>query len=414
MWDNTANATPTDATPTEATMPTEEARTAGRIVVLDDDVAVLGALTRVLRRAGHEVIAISDPYEAIARVKNGDVDVLVSDVSMPELDGIGVLHAVQGASPVVPVILVSGAATMDTAMRALDERAFALLSKPCDLAHLRSNVSRTLVEARTRRARKAEEDERNRLRYEDIARRHREWTLFDAALEQVFMVYQPICKASTRTVIGYEALVRSRHPEINNPGLLFAAAHRLGREQDLGRRIRNLAVQPFADLPIETMLFLNILKEDLEDETFADAASPLMPHAHRLILELSEESRATREVSDRLAEFRAHGMRVAIDDLGAGYASLNSVAELEPEVIKLDMVLVRDVHLHPVRQRLVRALVSAAIELDVEVIAEGVETPEELACLRALGCDLFQGYLLARPAPTLTTPSMEPFDAPAE
>lgn len=402
MWDNTAAAA-------NDTITAAEPRAAGRVVLLDDDPAVLGALTRVLRRAGHDVIAVSDPYEAIARAKAGEVDVLVSDVSMPELDGIGVLHALREVSPDVPVILVSGAATMDTAVRALDERAFALLSKPCDLEQLRSNVSRALEEARARRARHAEEDERNRARFEELARRQREWTLFDAALEQVFMVYQPICKASTREVVGYEALVRSRHPEINNPGLLFDAARRLGREQDLGRRIRALAVEPFAGLPDETLLFLNILKEDLEDESFAGAGSPLMPHARRLILELSEQSRATREVSNRLAEFRAHGMRVAIDDLGAGYASLNSVAELEPEVIKLDMVLVRDVHRFPVRQRLVRALVSAAMELDVEVIAEGVETTDELDCLRALGCDLFQGYLLAKPAPSLAVPATEVF-----
>ena len=97
-------------------------------------------------------------------------------------------------------------------------------------------------------------------------------------------------------------------------------------------------------------------------------------------------------------------MRVAIDDLGAGYASLNSVAELEPEVIKLDMVLVRDVHLHPLRQRLVRALLGAAEELGVAVIAEGVETREELACLVEIGCDLFQGWLFARPSEGLNPP----------
>ena len=118
---------------------------------------------------------------------------------------------------------------------------------------------------------------------------------------------------------------------------------------------------------------------------------------------MSEQARSNG-YAERLRGCRERGMRVAIDDLGAGYASLNSVAELEPEVIKLDMVLVRDVHLHPVRQRLVRALVGAAMELDVAVVAEGVETRDELACLVECGCDLFQGWLFARPTEGLNRP----------
>lgn len=377
----------------------------GRVALVDDDPTILTSLSRSLRRAGHEVVTSSSPLDVLRRVVDEDFDVLISDIRMPEMDGLDLLSSVRRKRPTMPVILVSGSATMDAAMKALTERAFALLPKPCDHVELHETVRRAVIESREKREEHTRQAEHERARFEARVRRQREWATFDAALEQVFMVYQPIVRFATREVIGYEALVRSRHPELGNPGLLFAAAHRLERLDELARRIRNLSVVPFADREIDLRLFINVLAQDLNDASFAAPDSPLIAHANRLVLEVSEESRVGGDLGRKLAACREVGMRVAIDDLGAGYASLNSVAEIEPEVIKLDMVLVRDVHKHPVRQRLVRALVGAALELEVEVVAEGVETAEELECLRTLGCDVFQGYLFAKPAPDLAPPS---------
>lgn len=374
-----------------------------RVAVLDDDASVLGAFARTLRRSGHEVFATSSPAELLELVERDAVDVVLSDILMPGLDGLQVLRAVHERSEVVPVILISGAPTLDAAMRAFGEKAFALLRKPCEPAQLRDTVVSAMVEAhskrelRTRRAKSEQHAASAELLHK------RDTASFEEALRRLFMVYQPIVRLSTRETLGYEALVRSRHPDVANPALLFELAHKLGRANDLARRIRGIVTQPFAEAPPELQLFLNVLAPDLDDETFLAPDSPLLPHADRLVLEVSEQARSNG-YGDRLRRCRDRGMRVAIDDLGAGYASLNSVAELEPEVIKLDMVLVRDVHVHPVRKRLVRALVGAAVELGVAVIAEGVETREELACLVECGCDLFQGWLFARPSEGLNPP----------
>lgn len=388
-----------------------EAPLGGRLVLVDDDPTVLSSLSRALRRAGYEVATTASPQEALAGAAQGDVDAIVTDIHMPDVSGFDLLSSVREQSPAVPVILVSGSVTTDAAMKALTERAYALLPKPCDPEELLATVNRAVRESREQREQReqlehfARHAEANRERDEARARADREHSQFEDALKLVFMVYQPIVRFSTRRVVGYEALVRSRHPDLSNPALLFQAAHRLKRLNSLAHLIRNLSVVHLAQRDPSEILFINVLPQDLDDPTFAAPDSPLIAHAPRLVLELSEEARVAGDLAKKLTDCRDVGMRVAIDDLGAGYASLNAVAEIEPEVIKLDMVLVRDVHRHPVRQRLVRALVGAALELGVDIVAEGVETREELDCLLALGCDIFQGYLFAKPAPMLAPPN---------
>ena len=97
-------------------------------------------------------------------------------------------------------------------------------------------------------------------------------------------------------------------------------------------------------------------------------------------------------------EYRRQGFRTAIDDFGAGYSGLNLLAEFQPDILKLDMALVRNLHQDPVREAIVKGVLGVCETLGIEVIAEGIEHPEELRRLRELGVYLFQGYLLARPA----------------
>ena len=104
-----------------------------------------------------------------------------------------------------------------------------------------------------------------------------------------------------------------------------------------------------------------------------------------------------RDVQTRIARLREMGFRIAVDDLGAGYAGLTSFAQLEPEVVKLDMSLVRNVHSSAVKQKLVRSMTSLCSDMGIAVVAEGIEIIEERDVIIDLGCDLLQGYLYARP-----------------
>ena len=147
------------------------------------------------------------------------------------------------------------------------------------------------------------------------------------------------------------------------------------------------------------MLFVNLHTHDLLDEELFDPKSPLAAAAENVVLEITERASLhhIRDVQARIGRLREMGFRIAVDDLGAGYAGLTSFAQLEPEVVKLDMSLVRNVHTQPTKQTLVRTMISMCKELGMKIVAEGIESPEERDVIVAAGCDLMQGYLFAKP-----------------
>lgn len=146
-------------------------------------------------------------------------------------------------------------------------------------------------------------------------------------------------------------------------------------------------------------LFVNLHSADLNDDDLFRLDSPLAAIGDRVVLEVTERASldSVKNVEDRVKKLRAMGFGVAIDDLGAGYAGLNSFTQLEPEVAKLDMSLVRDIDSQVKKRSIVRSMKKLCDELGILVVAEGVETPAERDVLVELGCDLLQGYLFARP-----------------
>ena len=135
------------------------------------------------------------------------------------------------------------------------------------------------------------------------------------------------------------------------------------------------------------------------DVDLIDDEAPLTKLAPRVILEVTERTSLTSSpaLSARLAQLRKLGFRLAVDDIGAGYSGLTSFTDLMPEIVKIDMSLVRDVHLSALKQRTIAALCKLCHEVNCLVVGEGVETLDERECLVGLGCDFLQGYLLGRP-----------------
>lgn len=223
---------------------------------------------------------------------------------------------------------------------------------------------------------------------------------FERALQQLWIAFQPIVSDQGRTVFGYEALMRSHEPTMRSPLEILDAAERLERLPELGQRVRGLAATAFFGAPDSTTLFVKLHSRDLLDPGLYDNTSPLAAMADRVVLELTERATLEHvgEVRPRLSVLRFQGFRVAIDDLGTGYAGLTSFDSVEPEFVKLDMSLIRNIHLSPVRSRLVESMLDVCRDLKIRVVAEGIETKEELDALSKLGCELFQGYLFARPA----------------
>ena len=147
-------------------------------------------------------------------------------------------------------------------------------------------------------------------------------------------------------------------------------------------------------------MFVNLHSSDLADESLFAVASSFGSLRTRIVLEVTERASLDNvlDAKARVGELRKLGFRIAVDDLGAGYAGLTSFATLEPEIVKIDMSLVRGVDANPTKRKLVQSVVTLCKDLGMLVVAEGIETTAERDTLVSLGCDLLQGYLLGRPA----------------
>jgi EAL domain-containing protein (putative c-di-GMP-specific phosphodiesterase class I) len=224
---------------------------------------------------------------------------------------------------------------------------------------------------------------------------------FERALSTMWMAFQPIVDVQGQSIFGYEALMRAKDRTLPHPGAILEAAERLGRLPDLGRKVRQLTAEAIASAPPGPLIFVNLHTRDLLDETLYDAEAGLSRYASRIVLELTERAALDEipDVADRIKRLRARGFRIAIDDLGAGYAGLASFAAVAPEIVKLDMSLVRDVHLSAIKHRLIASMTALCEEMKIQVIAEGVETAGERDSVLAAGCKLLQGYLFAKPGP---------------
>jgi EAL domain-containing protein (putative c-di-GMP-specific phosphodiesterase class I) len=372
----------------------------GRVVLCDDDENLLRALARTLERAGHHVTRLNDgrsACEQIAALDPRDVDVVVTDISMPGADGLEVMRASHKLDPDLPVLLMTGMPTVETAVQALERGAYRYLLKPVDPDVLLQAVEQAVDVRQSVRSlmpdtRPGFTPPSSRVRAELAGR-------FDAALEGLWMAFQPIVHWSQKRVHAYEALVRTEEPSLARPDNFFNAAEQLHRVQELGRTIRRAVARSAPQAPAGSLIFVNLHASDLADEELYAADAPLACLANRIVFEITERASLERlkDIQDRIATLRSLGYRIAVDDLGAGYAALSSLASLQPEVVKLDMSLVRGVDSEPIKQRLVASLQTLGAPLGITVVAEGVETEAERDTLVNIGCDLFQGYLFAKP-----------------
>lgn len=211
------------------------------------------------------------------------------------------------------------------------------------------------------------------------------------------MAMQPIVDLRTRRVCGFEALARFPEHAGWPPQNWFAEAEAVGLGVELEASAIRSALCTLPLLPDGVLLSVNVSAGSLCcDEIMGMLAGPDSP---RLVVELTEHTRVDdyHAFADELAEIRAAGARVAVDDAGSGWAGLEHILELQPEVLKLDRSLVSGVQRHPGRQAMVEAMRGFADQMGAMLIAEGIEEPEELRALRKLGVRYGQGYLLGRP-----------------
>lgn len=214
--------------------------------------------------------------------------------------------------------------------------------------------------------------------------------------DDIDVVFQPIVDLSKQRVFAYEALTRGKATS-TDPAAMFERASREDAWGRLGRLIREVTFERGSGFP----LFINVHPAELAARWLVRPDDPIYQHNHHVFLEITESATFTHYETclNVLKEVRARAdVRLAIDDLGAGYSNLMRVIELEPQVVKLDRELVTGLQSNPKQQRLMQHLAALCKDLGADVVAEGIETEEELRAVIDTGVRYGQGYVFARPA----------------
>ncbi len=375
--------------------PSADSSRSVRVIVVDDNDAIRRNIATLLQRKGCAVVTATSASEALQIVREHTPDVVVSDLNLGEGgSGLDLLRGAHQASPGLPVILISGQPTVDSAIQAVELRAYAYLKKPFSGEALLAAVSKAgryhkITQAGREAARTA------------ATREARSSEGFDRALASLWMAFQPLIDSSWR-IVGYEALARNEEPTLRNPPVLFDTAFKSGRWDELTERLFELSVDPYLNTP-DALLFLNVDPRQLAREPLIPHDHPLMSMASRVVLEVTERASATDLANlKKISELREMGFRVAVDDLGAGYSGLTAFAEIEPDYVKIDGSLIRQVDQHDHRQKLIKSVTDLSNDLGIQVVAEGIERIEEFEAVRDLGAHLFQGFFVGRPEPWKT------------
>jgi EAL domain-containing protein (putative c-di-GMP-specific phosphodiesterase class I) len=379
---------------------------AAEVLVVDDEPVTARSYARALGAGGFKVSVAHDGHEAAALAKARQFDVIVSDIAMPDMDGLGLLRVIRETDLDVPMIFMTGSPALESALAAIEYGAFRYLVKPIAPDAMIDAVTRAVRVHKLARVRR-EAAAFQELEGKQIGDRAGLEARFASAVEKLWVAAQPIVSWSGRRTIAYETLLRTDEPTLRSPLDFFDAAERLGRAAELGRIIRQHVATILRASP-PAHLFVNLHPADLEDEELYADDGALTPFADQVVLEITERAALDRihELGTRVRRLRALGYRIAIDDLGAGYAGLTSFAQLEPEVVKVDMSLVRGIDGSAMKQKLVRSIISLCTELGIQLVAEGIETAGERDALISLGGDLCQGYLFAKPGRGFPVPDL--------
>jgi EAL domain-containing protein (putative c-di-GMP-specific phosphodiesterase class I)/ActR/RegA family two-component response regulator len=412
----------------------------GAILLIEDDALLARSLVRLIRAEGYEVVHVDSAAGAIDLVKSGSFDAVVSDLNLPGASGVDVLNLVRAYDPDVPLVLMTGAPTVDTAIEACNLGVLEYLVKPtpCDqLARVldRATKARRAAihqrEANDAASRAAARQEAPTVRPTiDVAAvttlpapapgtmmpvetlailnvpaqkpRDVASAVFDRAMASLAVDLEPIADAKSKTLVGFAARMRSDEDTLATDLALVVMATQLERLQELRQRARDLAVRTFASAPPEALLFVDVHPSDLLDGDLYSPEPPLARIAERVVLQVHARGIAIADLGARASVLRFVGFRLAIADLDVGQACLGQIAELAPEFVKIDSRLVKGLEGSLGRRRLVSALVSMCRSLDATPVAEGVTTAEEREALLASGCDLVQGSIAARHIPAGT------------
>ncbi len=366
-----------------------------RILVVDDESLVRRAMTRILSSEGYSVVTAGDGEEALRYAADTVFDLAIVDYDMPGRDGLWVLSSLREVMPGCIRVLMTGRTDFPIVVEAVNRgEVLRVIQKPFEPARIRALVEDAFAAIERMHAvreaqQRAVEDSEKAMLEKALASDH-----FQLAI-------QPIVRAEDSGVFGYESLLRSTHPVLDGPLPILRVAERAKMLNELGHVVANRAAGLLDKISLKSKLFVNLHPDQLADELLLEhTLAPLMAHAARCVLEITERSKL-KEIPDwekAVERMQDAGFDIAVDDLGAGYNALSILADLQPRYIKIDMSIVRNVDTEPRKQRLVDMLCKFGEATDALVIAEGVETQAEAVTLVECGSHLLQGFHFGRPS----------------
>lgn len=369
-----------------------------RVLVVDDEPQALRVFSAFLAAAGMDVVAADSGERALELLEAGGFETVVSDLRMPGIDGFALLRAIRARDGDLPVVVITGCPAADTPSDALELGAIDVLVKPVAADLLVRTVSASTRLCRL--ARFARQAVSPAAADPAVSQGPGPGAQLSRALQTLYLAWQPVVRAHDGQAWGQEAFVRTLEPSLAGPDALFSAADRLGRSLELGRTARRAAAADRASLGTD-LLFVNVHPSELADDDLLDAASPLSWSARSVVLELTDRTplAGVAGLREKIGALRTLGFRVGVDDVGSGGESLNRLALVEPDFVKLGASVVRGLDRAPERRPLVASMTRAFHDLGIRVVATGVETPGEQAAAEDAGVDYLQGFLFGRPKP---------------
>lgn len=381
--------------------------TQSRVLIVDDEQDNVLLMKRILENAGYvHVLGINDPREVMATIRSWIPDIVLLDLRMPHMDGITLLkllRAQENPSDFVPILVLTADTEHESMKSALGAGANDFLTKPVDMDEFLLRVRNLLV---IRLSHEALKQNNSVLAMRLRTRMQSEWLLTEdrkervAAINEIIgvgpeIVFQPILDLNTGQPVGFEAL--SRFPSEQPPDRYFAEAWSLGLGVELELSAIDAAFKHFNLFGNEEFLAINVSPAAMLEDRFFET---VVTHGRdRVVVEVTEHQPVESYEDLRFVckELRDEGIRIAIDDAGAGYSSLHHILMLAPDIIKIDMSLTHDIDHDPVKRALAVSLLQFSKETKATVIAEGIETEAELLTLRGLGVPWGQGFHMGRP-----------------
>lgn len=381
------------------------------VLVADDAEATRAGLVELLSETTEFfcVAAVADAREAVAQAALYQPDIAVIDVMMPGGGGLSAALGVREVSPRTQVLAYSAAADRASVVQMLRNGARGYLVKGSSAAELLAGLRRC---AQGSTALSAGLSEHLVAEIGDLGRAERAFSAAAVAryeqLRQMFWPgrstphYQPIFHLDDGDVAGYEALTRFRGPAGQSTEDIFREAHQVGLGYELELFTASQAIagfQPELERSAGTYLAVNASPGLLYRPALLEVLSGLP--AERVVVEITEQDQfdSYDQLRETVSLVHERNMRVAVDDMGSGFAGLQRLVDIQPEIIKLDQVLVARLDTDPARRALVTAVQQFALEMGISVVAEGVERQAQLEALCDIGVEFGQGYLLGRPAP---------------